>query len=269
MNDRSATTTSNGAPPSSPSGAARTLVRSSEVTRGSRRSRSWSWPRPTSTATTMAAPRWSRQSVKPPVDGAGVEARRPPTSMPKRSRAASSLSPPRPTKRGGGPATCHRLGRVHQPGRLAPPRRRRPAPGRASISSRPGSGWRPGRGAPARRRGAGAGSDLARRLLRRGRLLAPGTLLAVASPAALLAAAAFFAGAFLARAVVPAAFLPAGAGLPAGVGPGSDALARAPLARASRPGPRRAPGRPCHRPAGPPGRPDRPWWPDRAATAGP
>ena len=52
----------------------RAFVRSIETTRESRRSGSASWPRPTSTAYTRRAPRWSRTSVKPPVDAPDVEA---------------------------------------------------------------------------------------------------------------------------------------------------------------------------------------------------
>ena len=55
----------------------RAFVRSSTVTRGSFRSRAWSWPRPTSSAITRAAPRWSRTSVKPPVDAPTSRASRP------------------------------------------------------------------------------------------------------------------------------------------------------------------------------------------------
>ena len=77
--------------------------RSSVVTRGWPRSRGWSWPCPTSTATTWAAPAWSRQSVNPPVDAPASRARRPVGSRSKRSRAARSLSPPRLTKRGRSP----------------------------------------------------------------------------------------------------------------------------------------------------------------------
>src|SRR6185436_612093 len=46
----------------------RALVRSIETTRGSLRSRSASCPRPTSTAYTRRAPRWSSTSVNPPVE---------------------------------------------------------------------------------------------------------------------------------------------------------------------------------------------------------
>ena len=72
MNDRSPTTTST-APPIWSTSTCRTLTRSRLVTRGSARNRSWSWPCPTSSATTWAAPRWSRQSVNPARRGADVE----------------------------------------------------------------------------------------------------------------------------------------------------------------------------------------------------
>ena len=85
--------------------ASRTFVRSSTVTRSSSRMRGCSWPWPTSRATTWAAPRVSRQSVKPPVEAPTSSTRRPVTSMSKCVRAASSFSPPRPTNRGGGPVT--------------------------------------------------------------------------------------------------------------------------------------------------------------------
>ena len=79
----------------------RAFVRSSTVTRGSLRSRSWSWPRPTSSAITRAAPRWSRTSVKPPVEAPTSSASRPAGSTPSSSRACASLSPPRDTNLGG------------------------------------------------------------------------------------------------------------------------------------------------------------------------
>ena len=56
---------------------ARTLVRSSTRTRSSVRSRQSSWPYPTSTATTSAAPRRSSTSVNPPVDAPASRQRRP------------------------------------------------------------------------------------------------------------------------------------------------------------------------------------------------
>ena len=59
--------------------------------------------RTSSVGGTCSAPRWSRQSVKPPVEAPASRAVRPATSIPNASRAASSLSPPRLTKRGPGP----------------------------------------------------------------------------------------------------------------------------------------------------------------------
>ncbi len=104
MNERSPTTTST-VPPIVAGVTFRTFVRSRLVTRSSARSRSWSWPCPTSSATTSAAPRWSRQSVNPPVDAPASSARNPRTSVPNTFSACSSFSPPRPTNRGGGPLT--------------------------------------------------------------------------------------------------------------------------------------------------------------------
>ena len=76
MNERSATHRSAGGS-IAPASSSRTLVRSITVTRGSLRSDHASWPRPTSIATTCAAPRWSRQSVNPPVDAPTSTARAP------------------------------------------------------------------------------------------------------------------------------------------------------------------------------------------------
>ena len=116
MNDASTTIASNGSPnASSPS--LRKLVRSITVTRSSLRRRQSSCPYPTSTATTCAAPRCSKQSVNPPVEAPTSSARAPVTSMPKASSARSSFSPPRLTKRRGlsistvacGPTFCPAL----------------------------------------------------------------------------------------------------------------------------------------------------------------
>ena len=76
MNDTSMTASSIGSPSVS-AVSVRAFVRSWTTTRGSRAMRSASWPRPTSTAWTRAAPRWSRTSVKPPVDAPDVEADEP------------------------------------------------------------------------------------------------------------------------------------------------------------------------------------------------
>ena len=103
-----------------------------------------------------AAPRCSRQSVNPPVDAPASRARRPVTSMSKRSSAASSLVPPPADKTGGASRDHQRLGR--RPGGPAcRPRRRRPATRPAAMAAWACSGWRPGPGAPARRRAAPTG----------------------------------------------------------------------------------------------------------------
>ena len=106
MNDRSPTITSTGSPTTAGS-RVRRLVRSTLRTRGSARSRSWSWLWPTSTATTSAAPCWSAQSVKPPVEAPQSSTRAPSRNGPrsKCSTAPSSLAPARLTHRGGGPCT--------------------------------------------------------------------------------------------------------------------------------------------------------------------
>ena len=128
----------------------------------------------------MAAPRWRRQSVKPPVEAPASRARRPRTSMREASRAASSFSPPRLTKRLAGP-DHNRFGRVHQPGRPGGDGAADQHQARPRSVLRPGSCWPPAAGGPVRSRGAGAGSGLARRLLRRGRLL-PGPLAVACRP---------------------------------------------------------------------------------------
>ena len=76
------------------------LTPSITCTLGSARSRASSCPRPTSSAMTRAAPRWSRQSTKPPVEAPTSSAERPATSIPNVSSAASSFSPARETNRG-------------------------------------------------------------------------------------------------------------------------------------------------------------------------
>src|SRR5262249_9783823 len=67
------------------------------------RNRQSNWPRPTSMATTRAAPRCSRQSVNPPVEAPMSRQTLPPTSIPKWSSAAASFKPPRLTKGIGSP----------------------------------------------------------------------------------------------------------------------------------------------------------------------
>src|SRR2546430_150554 len=76
---------------------ARALLFSITMTRGSLRSLASSWPTPTSTAYTRAAPRWSRQSVKPPVEAPTSRQTRPATFIWKASSAWASFSPPRLT----------------------------------------------------------------------------------------------------------------------------------------------------------------------------
>ena len=119
MNDRSATTRSTGSPTSARV-RWRALRRSRTVTRGSLRSDQASWPVPTSTATTEAAPCCRRQSVNPPVEAPASSARRPATSTANRSSAATSFSPPRETKRAGGPSRwTGSSGDTSRPGRSA------------------------------------------------------------------------------------------------------------------------------------------------------
>ena len=133
----------------------RTLVRSRTSTRGSVRRRSWSWPRPTSTATTPAAPRCRQAVGEPAGRGAGVEHRAGRSrSTAKRSRAASSFSPPRPTKRGAGPASSTGSAAPTSRAALVGPRRSPSPAGGDGLRRLPGS--RPAPAAPARRRGAGA-----------------------------------------------------------------------------------------------------------------
>jgi hypothetical protein len=63
-------------------------------TRGPDGSATRAVPRPTSTAYTTAASRWSTQSVNPPVDAPASSTRRPATATPKASSAPASLVPP-------------------------------------------------------------------------------------------------------------------------------------------------------------------------------
>ena len=102
MNDTSITMSS-GAYGSSSAVSDRAFRRSMTVTRGSDRSRQSSSPYATSRATTCSAPRWSRQSVKPPVEAPTSSARRSSTANSSASRALASLIPPRETN--GGRAT--------------------------------------------------------------------------------------------------------------------------------------------------------------------
>ena len=144
MNDRSDTSRSKGAPTEAPS-IPRTLVRSWTSTRRSTRSRWWSWPRPTSRATTDAAPCCRRQSVKPPVLDPTSMARMPSGSSPKPASAASSLRPPRLTKRCGGPFTTTASPAETIRDALvagAPSTVTRPAPIISRATVRPETSWR-------------------------------------------------------------------------------------------------------------------------------
>mmetsp|Transcript_33214 Transcript_33214/g.81623 ORF Transcript_33214/g.81623 Transcript_33214/m.81623 type:complete len:307 (+) Transcript_33214:570-1490(+) len=94
MNDRSSVAMSTG----SGSGCRwRRLVRSITTTLGSTRTRSATWPYPTSMPYTRAAPFCSMQSVNPPVESPESSATLPSTLMPNSCNAFSSLSPPRHT----------------------------------------------------------------------------------------------------------------------------------------------------------------------------
>ena len=180
-------------------------------TRGSARSRSWSWPCRRRRRPPARAPRWSRQSVKPPVDAPASRHAPPGHVDAEASSAASSFSPPRPTKRGGGPS--ERRSARRRATRRAGLSRRRAADGDpAGGDRRPGPRSRlaPGPAGPARRR-AGAGRACVSR-----RPSWPAAFLrrAPSSPARFLAGA-FLAAAFLAGGLLgwrpswPAAFLAA------------------------------------------------------------
>ena len=213
MNDTSTVTTS----AATPGSRARMSVRSRLVTRGSDRSRSCSWLRPTSTASTEVAPCCRRQSVKPPVEAPTSRAARPSTSTAKRWRAPCSFSPPAP--RTGGAGRGPPLPLPVRPG--APrcrPARRRPGPGRRrwrrGAASR--SGRRPRRttSRSSRRRARRRRGGLLRRgagLLGRGLASWPGPACWRPSswPAPSWPPPSFLAGAFLAAAflAVVAAFL--------------------------------------------------------------
>ena len=154
MNDTSATAPST-TPPIVSTVACRMLVRSSTTTRGSSRSLGWSWPWPTSRATTSAAPRDSRQSVNPPVDAPQSRTRRPPTSMSNRLEcgvellAAATDEPRRRTGDGEVVGGRDQSGRLVGGGAVdehAPVGDQAPAPAPDSRSDR---------GAGARRRGGG------------------------------------------------------------------------------------------------------------------
>ena len=90
-------TTAGNARPTSDSTMLRAFTPSMQVTRGSSRSRACNWLWPTSTPTTLAAPRCSRQSVKPPVDCPTSRQQNPDTSSAVCASAPSSFKPPRET----------------------------------------------------------------------------------------------------------------------------------------------------------------------------
>src|SRR5437016_4772164 len=96
MNETSTVTTS-GASAKRRGSSARAFICSMTTTRGSLRSLTSSCPDPTSIAKTLAAPRWSRQSVKPPVEAPTSAQILPRTSTLNVSRACTSFSPPRLT----------------------------------------------------------------------------------------------------------------------------------------------------------------------------
>ena len=76
-------------------------MRSITVTRGSERKPPVELPvGDVDGATTCAAPRWSRQSVNPPVEAPTSSAWRPATRCPSASSALASLIPPRETNAG-------------------------------------------------------------------------------------------------------------------------------------------------------------------------
>src|SRR5262249_31510643 len=107
MNERSAVTRS-GAGATCSGRNWRTLTRSSTVTRSSVRNAQASWPYPTSTAMTCAAPARSRTSVNPPVDAPASRHLRPATRSTGNAASAPAGArhlPPAP-------------GRVLRPGRL-------------------------------------------------------------------------------------------------------------------------------------------------------
>ena len=146
MNDTSQVT-SCGANGSSSS--VRAFVRSSTVTRGSLRIRGCSWPCPTSSAITRAAPRWSRTSVNPPVEAPRSRQSRPAGSTPNASSAFASLTPARETY-GGGRSTSSGAS-TRRPARRASRGRARAPPSRAPA---PAPGSRRGRARRAARRAA-------------------------------------------------------------------------------------------------------------------
>ena len=146
-------------------------------------------PGPRRRRSTEAAPAWSRQSVNPPVEAPASRARRPVTSMPNRSRAASQLLPAPADEPAAVAGQLDGFVGGHQAGRLVGHRPRRPAPLPRSIRA---TAW--GRLSTRPR------STRARSRRRRARPGQP------ADPVPVDRVAAFFAGAFLAAAFLAAAF---------------------------------------------------------------
>ena len=118
----------------------RAFVRSIETTRRSRRRGAASWPRPTSSAYTRVAPRWSRTSVNPPVDAPTSRQTRPVGSIPNASRAAASLWPPRLTYGSGASTSTLDVASTRSPGlrswRAASPSPTRTLPASTSAWAR-------------------------------------------------------------------------------------------------------------------------------------
>ena len=132
MNDTSIVASDVGSPTAAAE-SARAFVRSWTTTRGSRASRSTSWPRPTSMAWTRLAPRRRRTSVNPPVEAPTSRQTRPFGSTPSGTRAPTSLSPPREAWSGPAATAIGTASATRSPGfrsRRAPspsPTRTRPA----------------------------------------------------------------------------------------------------------------------------------------------
>ena len=157
----------------------RAFVRSSTVTRGSFLIRGCSWPWPTSSAITRAAPRCSSTSLKPPVEAPRSRQSSPAGSTANASSAFASLPPARETY-GGGLLDLERRALVDLLARL------RCGRGRARRSRAPA----PGRGSPRARARRGARRDAcaltrcarrARRRSRRGPRCRPGSPRAAAA----------------------------------------------------------------------------------------
>ena len=156
-----------------PGASVRAFTRSIDTTRPSRRSFSASWPYPTSTAYTRAAPRARSTSVNPPVDAPTSMATSPAGSMANASSAAISLCAPRLTH-SRPPATVTVTSRPTRSPALRSWRAPSPSPTRTCPASR--SAW-------ARER-VGANPRSSRSWSRRTRLaVAAGMVPIVAQPA--------------------------------------------------------------------------------------